>query len=328
MNGTNNKTKNPHFVPVMYLKNFSVIPTTGKKKTRRAEIHFFNKKERGVILPSSTGAECVKPFFYNQEIESLLNKRIETNVLDDILQKIIEEFSLDDLTLKQFNAIKLFILVQANRTEYRMRYYQELISWAKTLPEEVFNKSLDIIFSNNLPSQNELSLSEDNLKEMVKNDILMAIKHLSILKDFSWIIYKNHTNLPFYTSDNPVINKSEIFFRFDKVKIQTGQFKERIYVLPISPRIVLKLSKPINSKYNYNIMDKIVKDKMEVIMFNNKIIRNSETKVYMLKKDDSFLQQVIFFDKKCLERKSYIHEYHPKNKMGKYKVEIIHNNEF
>lgn len=32
MNETNNKTKNPHYVPVMYLKNCGVIPTTGKKK--------------------------------------------------------------------------------------------------------------------------------------------------------------------------------------------------------------------------------------------------------------------------------------------------------
>jgi len=66
MNGTNNKTKDPHYVPVMYLKNFSVIPPTGKKKTRRAKIHFFNKMGRGEIQRSSTGAECVKPFFYDQ----------------------------------------------------------------------------------------------------------------------------------------------------------------------------------------------------------------------------------------------------------------------
>jgi len=327
MNEINNKTKNPHYVPVMYLKNFGVIPTTGKKKTRRAKIHFFNKIEMGEIQRSSTGAECVKPFFYDQTIESLLNEEIETNLLDDTFQKIIKEFSLDDLTLKQFNAIKLFILVQTNRTEYRIRYYQDLISWAKKLPEDVYNKSLDVVYSNNLPSQNELSSSEDFSKEMVKNDILMAINHLSILKDFSWIIYKNHTNLPFYTSDNPVINKSEIFFRFDKVKRQTGQFKERIYVLPLSPNIILKLSKPINSRFKYNIMDEIVNDKMKIIMYNNEIIRNSEKKVYMKENDDSFLQHVILFDKKCLERKSYIHIYLPKNKMGKYKVDVVKNNE-
>jgi len=326
MNGTNNKTKNPHYVPVMYLKNFSIIPTTGKKKTRRAKIHFFNKIERGEIQRSSTGAECVKPFFYDQIIESLLNNKIETNLLNDTFQKIIEEFSLDDLTLKQFNDIKLFILGQTNRTEYRMRYYQELISWAKKQPEDVYNKSLDVVFSNNLPSQNELSSSGDFLKEMVKNDILMAIKRLSIMKDFSWIMYKNHTHLPFYTSDNPVINKSEIFFRFNKVKIQTGQFKERIYVLPISPKIILKLSKPINSEFKYKIMDEIVNDKMKIIMYNNEIMRNAETKVYMREKYDPFLQHVISFDNKCLERKSYIRLYLPKNKMGKYKVDIIHNN--
>jgi len=325
MNGTDIKTKNPHYVPVMYLKNFGVIPTEGKKRTRRAKIHFFNKIERGEIQRSSTGVECVKPYFYDQEIEDRLNSKIETDLLNNTFHKIISNFSLEDLTNKQFNAIKLFILVQTNRTEYRIRYYHDLISWAQKLPKDVYNKSLDVVFSNNLPSQNELYSSEAFLKDMVKNDILMAIKHISILKDFSWIIYKNHTKLPFYTSDNPVINKSEIFFRFKKPKIQTGQFKERIYVLPISSKIILKLSKPINSTFKYKIKDEIVDDRMKVIRYNNEIVRNAESKVYMKQKDESFLQYVIFFNQKCLERKSYIHIHRPINEMGDFKVEVVND---
>ncbi len=323
MNETDSETKKPHYVPVMYLKNFALIHTTGKKKTRQAKIYFFNKIDEGMIQRSSTGAECVKPFFYNQSIEKLLREKIETNILDNTFQKIIEDFSLNNLKDEEFNAIKLFILVQANRTYYRIRYYEELISWAKQLAEEVYNKSLDVVLNKNLPSQNELSLSEDFLKAMVKKDILMAIKKLGILKDFSWTIYKNHTNLPFYTSDNPVINKSEIFFRFNKVIMQTGQFKERIYVLPISPNIILKLSKPIKSIYKFKIKDEDISDKMNIIMYNNEIIRNSETKVYMKEKDENLLNQVIFFDRKCLERKSYKRIAIPKNNSGEYSVDII-----
>lgn len=148
---------------------------------------------------------CMSNEFYSENMEKYLNIKVETNILNDTFTKIITEKSVKTLDNNQMLSIQQFILSQLLSTPANIRRKLEMIKWLKALPKEVYDKSIQN-YGNDIPQENLPSTKEEFQKILEKN-IYLASKYPNLLKDFKIQIWINKTNIQFYTSDNPIIDK-------------------------------------------------------------------------------------------------------------------------
>lgn len=304
-----------HWVPVVYLKNFGFFLKNVKKNSRNKKIHFFNKQSLSKeefdnidIQRFSLDGICMSNEYYSEDMEKYLNIEVETDTLNDTLTKIITEKSVKTLDNNQKLSIHTFILSQLLRTPGNIRRKLELIKWLKTLPKEVYYKSIQN-YENDIPQENLPSTKEEYQKMLEKN-IYLVSKFPKLLKDFKMQIWINKTNVQFYSSDNPVIDKTNFMFWNNKIfEVKTNYSPSTPkLILPVNPQLLILFEKvlDINSKiYPSQI---IVKDYNKALEINNRIIRNAEDIVLMKFKNQNELKSAIKINQKCLEKKHYIYK--------------------
>lgn len=106
--------------------------------------------------------------YYSEDMEKYLNIKVETDTLNDTLTKIITEKSVKTLDNNQKLSIQIFILSQLLRTPGNIRRKLEMIKWLKTLPKEVYDKSIQN-YENYIPQENLPSTKlEEKNKEIKK----------------------------------------------------------------------------------------------------------------------------------------------------------------
>ena len=92
-----------HFVPQFLLKNFQSYP--------EANLYCLNKRD-GSIFPSRPANLFAQRDFYTiqkqQIMEEFYSKFIETNCAD-VIDKVVRFYSLEGLSDKEFELLKLFI---------------------------------------------------------------------------------------------------------------------------------------------------------------------------------------------------------------------------
>lgn len=304
-----------HWVPVVYLKNFGFFLSNVKKNSRNKKIHFFNKHPLSKeefdnidIQRLSLDEICMSDEYYSEDMEKYLNIQVETDTLNDTLTKIITEKSVKTINNNQKLSIQIFILSQLLRTPGNIRRKLEMIKWLKTLPKEVYDKSIQN-YENDIPQENLPSTKEEYQKMFEKN-IYLASKFPKLLKDFKMQIWINKTNVQFYSSDNPVIDKTNFMFWNNKIFELKTKYSPPTpkLILPVNPQILILFEKvlDINPK---NYPSKIfVKDFNKALKINNGIIRNAEEVVLMKSKKQNELKSAIKINLKCLEKKHYIYK--------------------
>ncbi len=304
-----------HWVPVVYLKNFGIFPKSAKKGSRNKKVYFFNKYrvlEEGIdnidIQRLSLDKICMSNEFYSENMEKYLNIKVETNILNETFKKIITEKSVKTLDNNQKLSIQQFILSQLLRTPANIRRKLEMIKWLKTLPKEVYDKSIQN-YGNDIPQENQPSTKEEYQKMLEKN-IYLASKYPNLLKDFKMQIWINKTNIQFYTSDNPIIDKSNfMFWNYNIFELKTKYSPPTPkLILPINPQILILFEKVLDINTKIYPSKIIVKDFNKALKINNDIIRNAEEIVLMKSKNQNELKSVIKINQKCLEKKHYIYK--------------------
>ena len=311
-----------HWVPVVYLKNFGFIPKSGKKSSRNRKIYYFSKSQvlkegisNNTIQRLSLGEICMSDSFYSEKMEKYLNIKVETNVLNDAITKIISDKSSNTLENDQKQAIQQFVLTQIIRTPANIRVNLEMINWLKTLPKEIYDNSIQN-YENSVPQEN-LPSTKEEYQKMLENNIYLASKYPDLLKDYKMQIWTNETNIHFYTSDNPVIDLTNFMFWNYKVFEIKSQYSHPIpkLILPISPRILILFEKAPEIKGMKHVQKRNVNDFKEVLRINNDIIRNAEETILMKSKNLNELKSVIKTNEKCLKKKHYTFKYlKPANK--------------
>ena len=246
--------------------------------------------------------------FYSENMEKYLNIKVETNILNDAFEKIITEKSLKTLNNNQKLSIQQFILTQLLRTPANIRRKLEMIKWLKTLPKEVYEKSIQN-YGNYIPQENLPSTKEEYQKMLEKN-IYLASKYPNLLKDFKMQIWINKTSVQFYTSDNPVMDKTNFMFWNYKIFELKAKYSPPApkLILTINPRILILFEKLLDINNKIYPSKRIVDDFNESLKINNDIIRNAEETVLMKSNNLNYLRSAIKINQKCLEKKHYMYE--------------------
>ena len=192
---TNAKTVLNHYVPKFYLKNFSIL---GLGKS----VWCFDKALKKKFKINVKNIGCEKGF-YSQEIETYLSG-IESKA-SPVLKKIINHKDLKKLQWHEREILASFIAVQDNRThevrETMKPATKQLLEWIiASMPDEN-KKSLSTEeiknYINRKAEEMAVETQEDVLKESIE-------QFSNMLLGLQWILLENNTEIPLWTSDNPV----------------------------------------------------------------------------------------------------------------------------
>lgn len=234
------KKKRQHYVPKFYLRNFSFKKPNSRNKAHY--VHFFDKPSE------SHGFDNIKnlaqeKYFYdindNQTIENRLSK-LEYDA-SKIIKSIIDDESVELLEIEKTKAIlAVFLIIQDIRTK-KMR------EAPKNFATKVKSKILKEYggMGEKLAKDFEKAIK----KEHNKNFHLTWFFNKPALNSFSnmlfykkWILIVNNNEIPFWTSDTPVVR----FNPFDLSPYGNLGFMSagiQLY-FPLSPKLCLCLLDP------------------------------------------------------------------------------------
>ncbi len=225
------QSKNQHFVPQFYFRNFSKNGGT---------ICLFNLNNKKVIPNATIRGQCSKDYFYSKDtrvetefshLEGLWNKSISN---------IINTQSLNCLNEQEKHHLKAHLLFQHGRTEY-----------ARESEEETANALFDMMKPKFLEYAKEkgMNITPEEVKNMkIKSNsrysLFVSMISGMLLFDLEIALLENKSKTDFVFSDNPVILFNSFFN--DKILGGTQGIAStglQIYC-PVNSRLALFLFDP------------------------------------------------------------------------------------
>ncbi|QNL49652.1 DUF4238 domain-containing protein [Olivibacter sp. SDN3] len=190
--------KNQHYVPRNYLKRFL-------SNDKKPKLWVFDKTSSGSFGVTDLGNVCGERYFYETEEKNnfqtleLKLAQIESQfwpLFDSFLVNLIDKHK--PITNDIRNSFSTYLAVQI----LRGKRTREIISQIKL-------SLLDHLTVNELAEENLLSnLNSIEIRNTHVN-MLFSDENINLIKnsldEHIWFVYRNETNLPFYTSDNPVV---------------------------------------------------------------------------------------------------------------------------
>ena len=228
------QNKKQHYVPKLYFRFFS-------KDDKN--INLYNLKSRKLFVNVPFSPQCYEDYFYskNPEIEKS-NSQLEAK-FKEIIDKVIKNRNLSDLTHQDYGYLLEFLLYQWGRTsQARFDSKQQ----TKLIVDKVMKKMM----------LEDASLAKKGLtKEDIENvkitwpvdhevRMLYCLAGIPLLSDLIPAILINNTKTDFLFSDNPVILHNT-YFR-DKEGIGATGFQSH----------GLQVFCPLNSKVSIMLYDK------------------------------------------------------------------------
>jgi len=251
------KTKNQHYVPQFFLRQFS---------NKQNQIYTLDKKSLK-IFRSNVRNIASENYFYDFPIENKTYSlessfhEIETES-SKLIKKIIENESIKELNEKELIILSYFIVLQDFRT----------LKFRKNM---AYNRKLFELFL----SGKSIKKIDDIITDDDKKESLLFLDQVNqfapLVYDKNWILIKYETG-EFYLSDNPVVKQNTMFYRENRGNIGYNTPGVEIY-LPIAPNFALGLfCKSINHKIQ------------NVIQQNNKSPQNNPDIDLLQKQVDIF----------------------------------------
>lgn len=205
MNSTNKKTPNSkrhHYVQQAYLKNFAC----NEKKTF---IWMMDKWEKKIFEKPQKIRDCAQFwFFYPQELEEWLNNNIESNGIN-VIRKLLYHQDYDKLSDLEKKQLFEWIYVQYIRTPDFVNtvvdLFNEMLSLISQKKEFLLPDEILEVFQSNNPKIQLLKKYYYRIVKLIFNSIQKKTLYDYTWLDKEWILFKNRTVFPYFTSDNPVI---------------------------------------------------------------------------------------------------------------------------
>ena len=253
-----------HTVPVAYLANFGI----NGNEQRESRIYFYNVHENKTNQ-AKVGKFPVINHFYDinelgeqkQIIEKFFGNKIEgelATLLRVLLGTIIIDPQRRDCSSLQIEKEQLsaqFVLL-ITRTEAFRDYYKDIYQQIK----------------DGFPYADILQYSKTDFQRIHTSEILdfgMSNFYANLFSDWHWVFIINHTELPFITSDNPVI-------RIDHSKKTNEPISavspEVTYFVPLSPTVAVEILHKDILKKDLVLFD--VYQIKNVASYNKEIIKN------------------------------------------------------
>lgn len=192
----NQITVKQHYVPRCYMKNFSIVKGSGKKKKQLIAFYQFDEKLLKENIP--TESICYKKYFYGEdgkiEKEFATKETKWAEVLKDIVST--DTYNLDK---KQENLIKEFAIFQYCRTLAMYNHGKNMMS---EFMENIISKDI---------SHNEKNMRKEEISKKIENelrasDMINSCENLiEIIDDLNISLIKFNTEKKLITSDMPII---------------------------------------------------------------------------------------------------------------------------
>ena len=213
--------ENQHYVPKFYLRKFSI-------HENNKQIGLFNKEKEFYFPAASIKHQASKPYFYgkNLEIENTLG------ILEGIYSKILNDISLNQELPKRthfdnYLLIQFIILtcirnpIQSETTKKSFEKFVDLLQ-SRGPREEKFDEMLSTI---------------DELKFHALSQISLLTE---ICLDLEFKMLRNNTNVPFITSDNPVVKYNQFLEKRKFHGCATGYSSLGLqFIFPINPDLAI-----------------------------------------------------------------------------------------
>ena len=257
-------TKHSHTVPVAYLANFGI---DGNKK-RDSMFYFYNVQENKTDTEKAGNIPVINHFYdinelgeQKQIIEKFFGDKIEgelATLLRVLLGTIIIDPQRRDCSSLQLEKEQLsaqFALL-ITRTEAFRDYYKDIYQQIK-----------DGFPYADIPQYSKTDFQRIHTSEIL--DFGMSNFYANLFSDWHWAFIINHTELPFITSDNPVI-------RIDHSKKTNEPISaaspEVTYFVPLSPTVAVEIFHKDILKNDLVFFD--IYQIKNIASYNKEIIKN------------------------------------------------------
>lgn len=238
------KKKKQHIVPVSYLKNFSIndqiyfYNTQSNERDKRNPRNIDNIGWRKNLydFPENLVEKLNQAGFseINQKyVEDYFAKHIEKEIAP-LFKKLSQGLKVrnpqnDFINISDMSLLALYISIQIHRT-YLFKELMETVR--KTVLDTFTEKKI-------LSKDAELNYYEslEHFSYMINEKRIITIGNL--LLNRNWVFLYNNSNIPFVTSDNPVV-----IDRDDQENLSGYFSKETVIYYPLNSSLVLALYDP------------------------------------------------------------------------------------
>lgn len=276
-----------HIVPACYMANFGISGNQGRK----SKIHYYIVKKRisgcGVVndFPVETNYYDIPELGDNKKIIELLFQKIESD-LSELLKELIDSIIIDknnrtsltvDYPLNKRQELSAQFAIQLQRTHFLRNHFKYIYDQIKAgAPVSCYP----------IPEY-----GKDDFKRLQNTQIIsfrLANCYANLFDDKKWAILVNHTNLPFITSDNPLIS-----INHSKEKHLSAASDKLTYYIPISPMYAIEMY-PKSVKWNDLFYFDLFNERN--IAIYNRYIEQGCTRMLFSNKDFNYIKELI---KKC-----------------------------
>lgn len=300
LNRTHKVVKRPHTCPVVYLQNFSKISpkyyekfknynTKTYRKPNRNDFTIFthNKINNSNIFNPSLQNIGVKKNFYSNRVESYL--RVLESRVGKQFKKIRE---MTRFTFINSFPVFRFIMSQLVRTPKFQEKIRKDQFYLMEMDEVEFQESIMrriFVQKTTEVTQNSLSRIQE---DFIMNNLLETI--------FKWstiTLVANNTEIPFITSDSPVVyNNAEFLPSYIKKEnhIEFSMiFSQNVtFYFPIDPRFAFMIDRFDTQKKTPTIVPKTIFDPKLVMNMNMLEYQYSERFIYLREKDERLIKKI------------------------------------
>ena len=288
--------KNQHYVPQFYLKRFA---------NDKKQIWAFDKMN-SKSFPSGPGNLASENYFYDQkEIDEAFGEKFMEKSLDAIegkfapfLTKLLDDI-LDDkvssINIETKNQLCEYLSIQILRTK---EHRQHMLQLFNVMEEGLIKKSwLTQEQAKNMGFQMDLEKAKlFQIKQLMGDNGLKSALCDSLQKHIC-LIYKNATDMPFYTSDHPVSKRANII---SPVRSFGGWASEGIEIaFPLSPRATLILCDRTYFHQLEHLENQVLElqDTQNVIYYNSLQVNDSYRFIYSSSRDFALAEEMVIAHK-------------------------------
>jgi hypothetical protein len=258
--------KNQHYVPQMYLRNFSE-----DKKT----LNLVHRDTCKAIENASVAEQCSKNYFYGRD--SSLDEFVSLfeGSMKYLLDAIVKQRTLPTVGTNDHIMLLMFVLVMQART---LAAKQQQLAREKAVLKAVDERGLDKPMVEHIPHNAQLFVA--------------SLMYPAIL-DLTMAILVNETNQEFITSDNPVVSYNHWLTGMAADPFIGVSHKGLMICMPVDTRHKLLLYDPkIYKLIGLTDGKVIITDKRNVTELNTMQIHNCHKCVYFVSNGDSVVSSV------------------------------------
>lgn len=185
--------KNQHYVPKMYLRNFS----SGSKKA----IHLYNIPSKLKKSNAPIKGQCAAPYFYGKDLKIENALQLLEGAVASIIRDILNSNTVPKPRSGEASNFLVFTIFQYARTKHTANAHDDIADqYLKAILEK--DGSID---------QEALKNLKISLTDPVGMSLRAAAESMTIAMDLKTKVLINRTSVEFITSDNPVVLYNQLF---------------------------------------------------------------------------------------------------------------------